>query len=619
MKRFIAHGRNPRLAAIYGAPVPLEALTLMPIEDIREILQKRGYRELESIPQQPLEFRLRPEEKLLEIYRAAFVDPYGEEIPAGFFTLSLGSSQKYQQRSANQYLEPERLSYLSSSEIKTREKISFERLAPDVVNAVIAIEDERFLNHPGIDFLGIARAVYTNVLAGKVVQGGSTITQQLAKNLFFSPERSLKRKLSEALAALSLEFRLSKPEILELYLNSVFFGQEGNVALHGVESASRSYFRKSASDLTLEESALLAGIIQAPSAYSPRRHPDRAKERRNQVLKKLLELGEITSEDFQRASEADVKVFPPATYKRQASYFIDAVRASLPDEVNMDALAVSGAQLHTGLVPYLQSCAESAIRNQLPALEKRIGAKPDTLQAALVALEPFSGLVRAYVGGRDYQESQYDRVSLAKRQIGSTIKPFLYLTALDPHLNSYRVAHPRSILSDRPLHIQIPGQPEWSPNNFDNEFRGDVTLRYALEQSLNVPAVYVAQRIGVPALVSTIKRFRLADDPPPVLSLALGTVETSLLKLTSAFGALANEGIYSSPRLFRSVVSPEGEELFSAQFEEQQVGGRGPVFLVTDLLRGVMSRGTGKAAKQISGLSNAAGKTGTSDDRRDAW
>jgi penicillin-binding protein 1B len=487
-----------------------------------------------------------------------------------------------------------------------------------VIEAVISVEDERFFSHIGLDFFGIFRALVVNLRAGRVVQGGSTLTQQLVKNLLFSRERSLQRKLLEAFAALSLESRLSKDRILEMYLNEVYLGQEGSVALHGFDAASNAFFGKSVEQLSLPEAATLAGVIQAPSAYSPRRHPARAAERRAVVLRKMRERGIIDDETLYQALRAEVKVLGERFHDRRAPYFVTSVHRTMTAMFGGPSLPATGIRILTGLDLELQECAEESVR---ASLERLKGPKGTTgsLEVGLVALEPFSGKVRAWVGGRDYRKSQFDHVSQAKRQIGSTIKPFLYLTALDGSLNSYRVATPISILSDEPLQIESAPQRTWEPENFDREFRGDVTLRYALERSLNIPAVQILTRVGIPAFKRTLQAFNLADKIPEVPALALGALDTSLLELTAAFGALANGGVYIAPRTFTAVLNEEHAQIATSEIRERRVAEEAPTFVLTDILRGVIDRGTGSSIRSHGYTGPAAGKTGTSDKTRDAW
>lgn len=519
-------------------------------------------------------------------------------------------------------LEPVPLASLGGSGTRASRFVPLSEIPQDVQSAVLAIEDHRFYHHLGVDPIGIARAMLENLRRMKFVQGGSTLTQQLAKNTLLTPKKTLGRKIMEMFAALSLERHLTKEQILEMYLNEIYLGQEGSIAIHGVEEAARTFFGKSIRDVSLGEASLLAGMIQAPSSFSPRKNLERALERRELVLQSMLEFKLITQERFDIAKKSKPAILQDAIHKRTAPFFLATVEQNLSDNLNIEAASVTGISVYTGIDPDLQNCAEKAVAAGVKNLETsfaKIRRKDKPIEQGLVALEPFSGRVRAYVGGRDFSQSQFDHVSQGKRQIGSTIKPFLYLTAMDGTLNAYKIASPISILSDEPTGITLVNHDVWTPENYDHDYRGDVTLRYALENSLNLPAVYVAERVGIPAVASTVRKFRLAEYVPEVPALALGAVDTSLLRLTSSFGALANGGIYVTPRLYTVVRDASGEELLNNPLAEERVVDDGAVYVLTDILRGVIERGTATVVRRKGVTLDVAGKTGTSNETRDAW
>lgn len=502
-------------------------------------------------------------------------------------------------------LEPRLL--IPFGEQKDQTPIPLNQMPAFLKDAFISIEDERFYSHSGIDLIGISRAFFANIKAMRFEQGGSTITQQLAKNVFFSRKRSLIRKFLEVFAAFSIELRLSKDRILEKYLNEIYFGQEGSVAIHGVGSAASYFFNKQVNQLTLAESALLAGMIQAPSYFNPKKHLSRARTRRDLVLKKMLELSKITESDFATAGASKITITKREQDKRIAPFYVDTLRKNLPE---------GELVVYSGLT--LQECGESAISEGISELSKTYPAlRRRELQAALVAIDSKSGLVRSYVGGKDYRVNQFDRISEGKRQIGSTIKPFIYLSALDKNLNNYKVATLASILSDEPISIELSGGKYWSPENYDNSFRGDVTLRYALEKSLNIPAVQITRRVGVKTIARVLSDFGLTDSPPLVPSIALGAVEASLLSLTGAYAGLASGGKFIKPTLFKEAIV-NGERMTPEIHNEKRVASEGAVFLITDALRGVIERGTGRSVKNYF-KGQAAGKTGTTNDAKDAW
>lgn len=589
---------------------------------IREQLLKRHYLEVTGKPEHPGEFSFQNER--LDVITRDFVGVDGQTHPShravisangNFDLIGAGSKDSFE-------LEPVILATLGSGEVQARNYKKLADIPRIVKDAVLAIEDQRFYDHFGLDLEGIFRAIVQNIRARAMVQGGSTITQQLAKNVILSPTRTLKRKFLEVFAALSLERRMSKDEILERYLNEVYLGQEGSVSIHGVAEAASTYFGKKLSEISLPEAALLAAIIKGPSYYSPRKHIKRALIRRDLVLSKMLELKLITTEQYQAAHRARVVIAREGKHSRSAPYYIAALKQELDSSLHLDAALLTGLTVRTGLNPDLQACGEQAVAQGLAALEKEMPSlkrSKEPLQAALVSIEPYSGKIRAWVGGRDFSANQFNHVSQAKRQIGSTIKPFLYLTALDPELNTYKVATASSILSDTPQHLNINVDDVWEPENYDHEYRGDVTLRYALENSLNMPAIYVSERVGIRTVAETLHKFRVAKNVPAVPALALGTVDTTLLDLTASYAALANGGIYVQPRIFLSAADTQGEELLANQIVEERVANEGPVYVLTNIMQGVIERGTGASVRRAGFRGPAAGKTGTSNETRDAW
>jgi len=588
------------------------------------MLNVRRYIEVTGAPAHPGEFSFTGNG--LRVMTREFRTGNGEMIAAAQASVAIGAASDDRRDNNDDaravVIEPQIISFLGSDEVRASSFTPLADIPLMVQQAVLAIEDERFYKHHGIDIIGIARAMLTNIMALRLVQGGSTLTQQLAKNIFLSPKRTLSRKLLELPTALSIERHRTKDQILEMYLNEVYLGQEGAVAIHGFPTAASSFFGKKLSELSLDEAALLAGIIKAPSTLSPRKHAKRALERRNLVLAKMLELGFINDRDFATAMKRPVKTIEAATYRRVAPYFTAALETELGEQFELEGPPLNGMAVYTGIELGLQECAESAIKTGLAQLEKsrpKLSKGEKHLEAALVALEPFSGLVKAWVGGRDFAASQFNRVNQGRRQIGSTIKPFLYLTALDRSLNSYKVASPVSILEDKPMAIAQRSQVTWIPENYDHDFRGDVTLRYALENSLNMPAIYVAERIGVPALKNTLQNFALAEEIQEVPALALGALDTNLLRLTAGYGALANSGVHIQPRLYLSALAEDGERLASSEISEHPVADENAVYVLTNILQGVIERGTARTVRTRGFMREAAGKTGTSNDARDAW
>ena len=618
----LAHPLQPRTSAILGDSRRFRAGVQYQPSQLHTELRRRNYRELAERPARPGEYRMTVD--ALEIIPHEFVTASGEKTRSTYVRLGLarGDLLNADGVAIDEFqIEPEVIAHLATAEVKASHFRQLHEIPELVQQAVLAIEDERFRSHVGLDVIGITRALYANLRAGRVVQGGSTITQQLAKNLFFSPKRTIVRKVLEALAAISLEVHLSKDQILELYLNQVYLGQQGSIAIHGVPEAARAFFGKELEELNIAEAALLAGVIKAPSSYSPFRHPTACVNRQRVVLKRLREAGGISNAQYQSAVRQKIALRKSTAYRRVAPHFLEALKGQLAQHVDLETATSAGIRVHTGLSLGMQECAEAAVQRGVESLQRTYKAlrRPrQPLQAGLVALEPHTGKVRAWVGGPDYSRNQFDHVGQAFRQIGSTIKPFLYLTALDAELNAYKVATATSILSDSPQSVELVTKEQWVPENYDKEFRGDVTLRYALENSLNLPAVYTAQRVGIGAVARTLRLFHVAQSVPEVPALALGAAETTLLRLTAAYGALANGGRYVPPRLFLAIAD-DSTVLHTEPYAEERAGGESAVFVVTDILRGALTRGTGRTVVNSGFTEPAAGKTGTSNEARDAW
>ncbi len=598
-------------AAILSEPLPLSRAALT-LESLRLRLKRRGYIETHSKPTTPGEFTIDPTGA--SVFLRHFPLPHGTEQESHLvrFTTKTAPTSKF--------LEPELVAALGHGSSRAVTFIPLSKIPKHLLDAIIAVEDERFFYHYGVDPIGILRAAWSNLSAGRVIQGGSTITQQLAKNVLFSPQRSIVRKVKEAFAALIIELDFTKEEILELYVNEVYLGQEGSIAIHGAAEAANYYFGKALDEVNISEAALLAGIIKAPSYYSPRRHFTRALMRRDIVLGKMLDLKMISRTQYLNARSFKPKVIERTLYSHQAAHFSQAVREELADKLSLEAAVLAGVRVFSTIDLSLQDCAEEAIKSGVKAMEPLLANKTKRrVEAALLSIEPYSGKVRAWVGSSDFSKNQFDHVSKANRQIGSTIKPFLYLSALDRGLNRYKVATANSIIKDEPITIEIKNQPKWEPENFHKEFKGDVTLRYALEKSLNLPAVYVAQKVGLPTLARTIKAFHLSNEVLPIPSLALGALDTNLLRLTAAYGALANGGNYIKPRLYSRALGADNDTLAIGDIVEERISDEAPTYVLTNILQGVVERGTAKVIRSMGYLGEAAGKTGTSDQSRDAW
>ncbi len=514
-------------------------------------------------------------------------------------------------------LEAPWLASLYGPERRERRPEALEDLPEHLTRAVLAAEDARFFDHQGFSVRGMARALWVNVRAGGVRQGGSTLTQQLVKNLFLTHERTVSRKLREIVLAVLVDTRYSKPAILGAYLNEIYWGQRHGANLMGVGAASNAYFGKEASRLTLCEAAVLAGMIQSPGRYDPGVHPEQATERRNWVLSRMEAQEWLTPERAARAREEPLCTGVGRSPLGGAFYFRDRVRAELAERFSIDNLADGGYSVMTTLDPRLQGLAEEAVAWGVEALEEgwEKGAERESpLQAALVAVDPSTGGLRAYVGGRDYRASQFDRASQARRQAGSAFKPVVYAAAFEAGWN------PADLLADEPLTVRRAGSGDWQPRNDDGRFRGSVSARQALELSLNVPTARLALDVGLGEVADMAGRLGVPRRLQQVPSMALGALEVTPLELATVYTTLAGGGVRRPTHGVVAVLSPDGERL-----DGRSLAAPSPAlppeiaYLVTSSLEGVFDRGTAKVVRGWGMTDRLAGKTGTTNDRRDSW
>jgi penicillin-binding protein 1B len=496
---------------------------------------------------------------------------------------------------------------LNASLNEVRDPVELDRVPKHLIDAVLAVEDQRFYDHHGLDVRRIGGALLANVKAVGVSEGGSTITQQLAKNLFLTADRTPIRKFREAALAIALEARHTKAQILEAYLNEIYFGQDGPAAIHGVGAAARFYFGKPVGRVSVAEAALLAGMIRSPNRLAPTRHPEDAANRRNLVLGLMVAQKRIKPGTAERARDARVSTRSYPMSSIDGRYFRDFVATSATNK-----LPDRGAAIYTTLDATLQRSAERAVVRGLGRL-RLPGA-----QAALVAIDPRNGDILAMVGGRDYGASQFNRAIDAHRQPGSAFKPLVALAALEGGANGRPAFTLASILKDEPLSVQTP-QGVWQPVNYDRGFRGDVTFREALEQSLNVPFARVGLAIGPARIASTAHRLGITSPLNEVPSLALGSSEVTLLEMVRAYGVLAAQGNLAVTRTIIGQRTPGGERLEAPESQVARVANPAATFLVTSALEGAVQHGTGRALDAGRFDGDIAGKTGTSNDWRDAW
>jgi 1A family penicillin-binding protein len=492
--------------------------------------------------------------------------------------------------------------------------VTLDAISPHVVNALIAIEDKRFFSHRGLDYRRILKSAVVNLRAGEIVQGGSTITQQLVRAVLLSREQTYARKLKEAVLARRLEERYSKRQILEAYLNRVYFGH----GYYGIEAAALGYFGKSASALDAAEAATLAALIKGPSVYSPTRAPQSARQRRNLVLAQMQLQGMLSAADAQTAAAAPIgtrsaapapTIAPDPRDVRAAGYFRDLVNRELVERFGADVVYTGGLRVYTTIDPKLQALAEEAIASRLRTIPAPRGVT-EPLQGALVAIDPKTGYVRAIVGGRDFDESPFNRAVDSRRQPGSAFKPFIFAMALESGFL------PSSQLEglDRPIDTH---EGPWLPAG-EHE-HSSVRLREALAMSSNRAAAHLLQDVGIRRTLDLVTRFGITSPMPMVPSVALGTGEMSLYELTSAYGVFANRGIWRAPVVIRRVEDRDGREIYRAPASERRVISEATAYLMTSMMADVVSRGTATTARAAGFRRKAAGKTGTSNDYSDAW
>lgn len=503
-----------------------------------------------------------------------------------------------------------------------RIEVPLDRISPNFLKAVISVEDQRFYEHSGVDAIRVAAAALRNLQEGRRAEGGSTITQQLARQSFLSRDKTYRRKLKEVILAAQIESLYSKEEILALYLNKVYFGD----GLYGVEAASRGYFGKPASDLSVAEAALLAGLIQSPSSYAPTVNLDRAIARRNVVLSAMASTGAIDAEEAERAKKAEVKLQNALEIRETFGlYFKEQVRKELVDRFGWQRVYQGGLKVYTTMDSELQRAAEALVERGIADIESRRefkyptrkdqgppkdGQAPGYLQGALVSLDPTNGHVLALVGGRDFNESRFNRATQARRQSGSAFKPFVYATAIEAGYS------PASVITglNEPIDTL---QGKWVPED-EHSTATSMTLRTALRTSSNRAAVQLLNAVGIQKAVGYAEKLNVGT-PPSVPSMALGSSDVTLLALTAAYGAFAAKGTVRQPTLIRRVEDSDGNVLWEANSEGRQVISEATAYLMADMLADVIDHGTAYRARQVGFSLPAAGKTGTTNDYLDAW
>jgi penicillin-binding protein 1B len=616
-------------AKIFAAPPVVRVGSKATPAALAAELRHAGYAEKEG--ESPLgSYRLHPGS--IEVLPGP--ESYHSPEPATI-TVTQGVVSSINSRSAGQLeayeLEPQMLTSLfNAGERSKRQLVKYDDIPKIMVEAVTSIEDRRFFQHNGVNFLRLAEAAWIDFTHQRHQQGGSTITMQLSRAFFLTPQKTFKRKLIEMLIAVELEQKFSKQQIFEFYANRVDLGQRGSFTISGLAEGSRSYFNKDLKDITLPEAALLAGLIQAPSFLSPYRHPERALERRNTVIESMVETGAITREQADKAKQVALKLAPPNVEASDAPYFVDMVRDTIVSRLNEREVNDQEYRIYTTLDPDLQRAAAQAVETGIKLVDEQVTKMrthktkvgknkfettvtpgPDP-QVALVAMDPHTGEIKALVGGRNYGTSQLNH-ALAKRPTGSIFKPFVYAAAMNTALDgSTTVITPASIVSDQPSTFSY-GDQIYEPRNYKEEYHGDVTLRYALALSLNNATVKLAEEVGYDKVAELARTAGIAS-VKATPAMALGAYDATPVDMTAAYTSFANGGLRLSPIFVSSVRNSKGDVVLNFGSEKNQVLDPRVAFVMTNMLEGVVNFGTAAGVRSRGFNAPAAGKTGSSHD-----
>lgn len=607
-------------ARIYAHPLELYAGAHLGQDDLIEYLQRLGYRNTEDVAG-PGEYQVTASH--VRLFSRGFEFWDGKE-PAIYFNVEFERDRVralWGDQNAGDLplvrLEPVEIAQINPDTGEDRLPLNLAGFPPALVDAVVAVEDQRFYSHFGVDPQGIMRALIANFRAGEIVQGGSTLTQQLIKNLYLTREQTLRRKIEEALMAVALDLHFSKEQILTAYLNEVFLGQEGNRAIHGFGLAAEYYFARPLAELSLAELSLLAGLQRGASYYNPRRYPDRALQRRDVVLSQLLTQGYIEPAAFEQARAEELRLSTRSSSQRRGyPAFMKLVSDELAKDYDSEALRTEGLRIFTTLDLRAQDTMEARLEDSVKAVE-RAAASSDAahLEAAMVITDTLTGEVRAVAGGRQRGNAGFNRALNAVRPIGSLMKPLVYLAALET--GEYSLA---SVLSDTPVTINQGGGQAWSPRNYENKVYGDVFFHDALERSMNLATVHLGMEIGVERVAQMLYRLGYEKSVPLYPSLLLGSVDMSPMEVAQIYQTLASNGFRSPLRTVAAVTSGAGSPLERYGIETSQVVDPTAMFLLEYAMQGVFTRGTaesmmGKLEQQLP----LAGKTGTTNDLRDSW
>lgn len=590
-------------------------------------LDRLGYRSVSGTPARRGDVHLTQKEMQIWLHRF----DYPDHVEGGRLLIADLDAQgrvvriKEKQGGAEVFeflLEPALIGGVHGAVAERRKVIGLDEMPSALVRAVLTVEDRRFFEHSGLDARALGRALVVNLGAGEVRQGGSTLTQQLMKNFFLSDERTMSRKVREAVMALATESRFTKLEILENYLNEIYLGQDGALGIHGIWEASQFYYGVEPEDLSVAQMASLAGIIRAPNYYSPHRHPERARERRDLVLGMMFAQGDLNIETYERALAEPINAASPSRGEVRAPYFLDYVRRDLLGRYPKDVLSREGYRIFTTLDPELQGIAERVVKDNVAEIEadipEAVRKAGQSLQAAMVVMNPRTGAIVAMVGGRNYGASQFNRATDMRRQPGSTFKPIVMCAALGSERVGAAHFTPTTKVMDERMRWEYGGE-VWSPRNYEGKFYGLVSVRAALEHSLNSATARIAKDVGIRPIRDLAVRLGMDPKLQAFPAIVLGGWPVPPFDMAKVFSVFAAGGIRANPLAVRKVVSREGDPIDGRSVEVRRVIPATDAYMVTHMLAGVMERGTGAAARRKGFRHPAAGKTGTSNDYNDAW
>ena len=603
-------------AKVYARPLELAEGGKINVDGLKKELEILSYELTKGIPDTPGEFS--QSQRSVNI----FIRGFGSQEP-GLYRLKIENDKIDSIKRKDGIsidliqLEPLSIGGMFPSHLQDRILLNFSQVPKDLEEMILVVEDRNFYSHKGISLRSIMRAFIKNTRALGIEEGGSTITQQLAKSLFFSPEQTIKRKIKEAIAALLIEIHYSKQEILLAYINDVFIAQSGRRAIHGFGLASQFFFGTDLKNLSLDQKALLVGMLKGPSLYSPINNPDRAKTRRDLVLSLIKNDSLITEEEYLDLKGRSLKVIPPS-FKSLSKYpaFNDIVTLDLRKNFDDSDLRTKGLKIITNLDPVVQDYLEESIKDTKVQLKKRYGSQLNGLEGAGIVIDSFSGEVVAAIGSTKPNNYGFNRAINAVRPIGSLVKPFIYLSALQ-HYSKYNLS---TLLDDSKLSVSLPGGKLWEPNNFDKKFHGNIPLHVALSESYNVATTRLGMDLGYSVVQETFTKLGIKKKIPKYPSIFVGSFEMTPLEAIQAYQTIASEGFYSPLNSIRTVESSEDVLSLSYPYKVEQRFRPEPIYLLKFVLKQTFISGTARGfSSRVIEKWKTGGKTGTSDDQRDSW